>query len=144
MDSDDARKLLPREIQAVATRRLAQDSRIQSECFFRLRPARVARERGFSEDSVDSINASSEVTMAQERIFGPFFAMMFLTLVVWIYMYVRRIGFISSNQVSPTDLAVPGALAQMSPPSDNLKNLFEMPVLFYAKRQRPDLRQMRC
>ncbi|HYL57365.1 MAG TPA: MAPEG family protein [Candidatus Acidoferrales bacterium] len=75
--------------------------------------------------------------MAQEKIFGPFFAMMFLTLAVWIYMYVRRISFISSSSVSPTDLAVPGALAQMSPPevsnpSDNLKNLFEMPVLFYA------------
>lgn len=75
--------------------------------------------------------------MAQEKIFGPFFAMMFLTLVVWIYMYIRRISFINSSNVSPKDLAVPGALAQLSPPavsnpSDNLKNLFEMPVLFYA------------
>ena len=75
--------------------------------------------------------------MAQEKIFGPFFAMMFLTLVVWIYMYVRRIGFITSNKISPKDLAEPGKLAQLTPaavsnPSDNLKNLFEIPVLFYA------------
>jgi len=75
--------------------------------------------------------------MEQRAIFGPFFATMLLTLVVWIYMYVRRIAFIRSNNLRPGDLAVPGALAQLSPPavsnpSDNLKNLFEIPVLFYA------------
>ncbi len=62
---------------------------------------------------------------------------MFLTIAVWVYMYVRRISFINSNKANPQDLAVPGALAQMSPAavsnhSDNLKNLFEIPVLFYA------------
>jgi hypothetical protein len=75
--------------------------------------------------------------MPQLAIFAPFFAMMFLTLIVWVYMYIRRISFIRSNKISPRDLAVPGALAQLSPsavsnPSDNLKNLFEIPVLFYG------------
>jgi hypothetical protein len=75
--------------------------------------------------------------MAQASIFGPFFATMLLTLVVWIYMYVRRIRFITQNRFSSADLAKPGALATLSPPavsnpSDNLKNLFEVPVLFYA------------
>ena len=75
--------------------------------------------------------------MAQTAIFGPFFATMLLTLLVWVYMYIRRIRFITSNSIDPKDLAVPGALAQLSPaavsnPSDNLKNLFEIPVLFYA------------
>ncbi len=75
--------------------------------------------------------------MTQAAIFGPFFATMFLTLVVWVYMYIRRISFITGNKISPRDLAVPGALAQLSPPavsnpSDNLKNLFEIPVIFYA------------
>ena len=75
--------------------------------------------------------------MAQTAIFGPFFATMLLTLVVWVYMYIRRIRFIAMNNINPKDLAVPGALAQLSPaavsnPSDNLKNLFEIPVLFYA------------
>lgn len=64
--------------------------------------------------------------MQQTAIFGPFFATMFLTLLVWVYMYIRRIGFITSSKLSPKDLAVPGALAQLSPPevsnpSDNLK-----------------------
>jgi hypothetical protein len=75
--------------------------------------------------------------MTQDAIFSPFFATIFLTLLVWLYMYVRRIGFIKSQDLSPNDLAVPGKLAQISPasvsnPSDNLKNLFEIPVLFYA------------
>ena len=64
------------------------------------------------------------------------FATVFLTFLVWTYMYVRRISFITKNAISPKDLAVPGALAQLSPPavsnpSDNLKNLFEIPVVFY-------------
>ena len=75
--------------------------------------------------------------MAQTAIFGPFFATILLTFVVWVYMYVKRIRFLTSNQVDPKDMAVPGALAAISPPdvsnpSDNLKNLFEIPVLFYA------------
>jgi hypothetical protein len=75
--------------------------------------------------------------MPHTAIFGPFFATMFLTLLVWVYMYIRRIVFITSKKINPKDLAVPGALAQLSPPevsnpSDNLKNLFEIPVLFYA------------
>jgi hypothetical protein len=75
--------------------------------------------------------------MAQTAIFGPFFATMLLTLLVWVYMYIHRISFITKNNINPKDLTVPGALAQRSPaavsnPSDNLKNLFEIPVLFYA------------
>lgn len=75
--------------------------------------------------------------MAPSAIFAPFLAMMFLTLVVWVYMYVRRIRFITGHQLTPAELARPGRLAELSPPevsnpSDNLKNLFEIPVLFYA------------
>jgi hypothetical protein len=62
---------------------------------------------------------------------------MFLTLVVWVYMYIRRISFITSSKIDAQDLTAPGALARLSPPavsnpSDNLKNLFEIPVVFYA------------
>ncbi|PZO41538.1 MAG: hypothetical protein DCF19_09700 [Pseudanabaena frigida] len=76
--------------------------------------------------------------MIQESIFSPFFAMVFLTLLVWIYMYIRRINFISSKKIRPQELAANSAvLAQISPvsvsnPSDNFKNLFEMPIIFYA------------
>jgi hypothetical protein len=50
-------------------------------------------------------------------------------------MFVASVS--NGNRISPDDLAVPGALARLSPPavsnpSDNFKNLFELPVLFYA------------
>lgn len=72
----------------------------------------------------------------QALIFQPFFGVMALTLAVWIYMYVRRLGFIFSNGLDPARMT-PSELAQRSPPavsapSDNLKNLFEMPTVFYA------------
>ncbi len=74
--------------------------------------------------------------MEQTAIFAPFFAMLLLTLAVWIYMYARRIPFIRSTKLSPEQLT-PLELARLSPPavstpSDNLKNLFELPVVFYA------------
>lgn len=73
----------------------------------------------------------------QNAIFSPFFAMVFLTLFVLVYLYIRRITFITNTKLGQKELAVPGALAQISPPevsnpSDNFKNLFEIPVLFYA------------
>jgi hypothetical protein len=75
--------------------------------------------------------------MTQDAIFSPFFVTVFLTFGVWVYMYTRRIYFIRSLKNNLQTLAVPGKLAEISPPSvsnpsDNLKNLFEIPVLFYA------------
>ena len=75
--------------------------------------------------------------MSPSAIFGPFFGVMLLTLVVWIYMYVRRIHFLQSRGITPDRISTPEALARVTPPavatpSDNLKNLFELPVVFYA------------
>jgi len=75
--------------------------------------------------------------MQQTAIFGPVLALMLLTLAVWIYMYIRRIAFITRERIDSRRLEIPGELARVSPaaisnPSDNLKNLFELPVLFYA------------
>ena len=69
--------------------------------------------------------------------FGPVLAMMALTFVVWVYMYIRRISFITRSRLSPGELAIPGTLARVSPalvanPADNFRNLFEIPVLFYV------------
>ena len=73
--------------------------------------------------------------MDQTAIFGPVFAMIALTFGVWIYMYMRRIPFIQS--LDPGIVLTPAKLAELSPPavanpSDNLKNLFEIPVIFYT------------
>ena len=74
--------------------------------------------------------------MNRTAIFGPVFALMLLTLAVWTYMYARRIPFIIANRLSPEQMR-PIEFARISPPSvsnpsDNLKNLFELPTIFYA------------
>ena len=74
--------------------------------------------------------------MNQELIFQPFFILMLLTIVVWFYMYAKRIPFIEKSDIPPEKLTA-YELLKLSPPdvanpSDNLKNLFELPVLFYA------------
>ena len=74
--------------------------------------------------------------MDQAAIFQPFVATMILTMVVWAYMYGRRLPFIFSNRLDAKQMT-PAELARVSPPpvsnpSDNLKNLFELPTVFYA------------
>jgi hypothetical protein len=75
--------------------------------------------------------------MDQIAIFAPFFAMFMLTFLVWVYMYVRRIHFITTRRLTGRELQRPGALVAAAPmsvtsPADNLRNLFEIPVIFYA------------
>jgi hypothetical protein len=74
--------------------------------------------------------------MKQAAIFQPFIATMILTMVVWAYMYGRRLAFIFANRLDAKQMT-PAELARLSPPqvsnpSDNLKNLFELPTVFYA------------
>ncbi|MBK9253729.1 MAG: MAPEG family protein [Proteobacteria bacterium] len=74
--------------------------------------------------------------MEQSAIFEPFLATLLLTLLVWVYMYGRRLPFIFSSGLDPRQMT-PLELARLSPPqvsnpSDNLKNLFELPTVFYA------------
>jgi hypothetical protein len=73
----------------------------------------------------------------QLAIFGPFFATIFLTIIVWVYMYIRRIHFIQTTKLPIDQIKKAEDLARITPPaaanpSDNLKNLFEIPVLFYV------------
>ena len=72
----------------------------------------------------------------ETNILWPFVGTMLLTLIVWVYMYARRIPFILRSKLTPQQLT-PTELARLSPPvvsnpSDNLKNLFELPTIFYA------------
>ena len=76
------------------------------------------------------------MNMNAQAIFAPFLSMMVLTFAVWLYMYSRRIPFIIRSKLNPDQLT-PLEFARLSPPavsnpSDNLKNLFEIPTLFYA------------
>lgn len=63
--------------------------------------------------------------------------MMLLTFVVWVVMYVRRLVFLHANKINPQKLTTLERGAAIIPetisyPAHNLRNLFELPVVFYA------------
>ena len=67
----------------------------------------------------------------------PMAGMMALTLVVWVWMFVQRIGYVSANGVNVDEMVTPADVqrllpAEASSAANNFKNLFEMPVIFYA------------
>jgi hypothetical protein len=71
--------------------------------------------------------------MNQSLILIPFVGMLLLTLVVWVVMFYRRITAIQTLGIRPQtradlELLGPGAVNA----SNNLQNLFELPVVFYA------------
>lgn len=75
--------------------------------------------------------------MLASSIAGPFLSMMALTFVVWIVMYQRRLRYIVKHDVDPENLSSPERAAAILPddvaaPANNLRNLFELPALFYA------------
>jgi len=75
--------------------------------------------------------------MPGSEIFVPFFGMLLLTLVVWIFMYVRRLAYIVGHRIDSQDLTTPEKGAKIIPekihwPAYNFRNLFELPVIFYA------------
>jgi len=74
--------------------------------------------------------------MSDSPILVPFFGMLLLTLVVWVFMYYHRLRVIREAKIDPQSLSIPEAAAAFPPhavnPANNLKNLFELPVLFYA------------
>ena len=73
----------------------------------------------------------------RDDILLPFIGMMLLTFVVWVVMYRRRIGYLKTQRIHPQKLQTPEQLKALVPaeiefPANNLRNLFELPVLFYA------------
>ena len=75
--------------------------------------------------------------MEQTAIFTPFLGMLLLTFAVWIFMYIKRLAFLTAENIDPQTISTPDKLVSVIPeavnnPANNLKNLFELPVLFYA------------
>lgn len=67
-------------------------------------------------------------------IFLPAFAMVALTIVVWLRMFFVRVGQMKRERIHPQAVATSAqALARLtdSRVADNFRNLFELPVLFY-------------
>src|SRR5579883_113832 len=68
-------------------------------------------------------------------IFWPGMAMVGLTFVVQMRMYVTRIADMTRERIHPQSVATSAAAAARlrdTRAADNFRNLFEMPVLFYA------------
>ena len=72
---------------------------------------------------------------ANSAIILPAIALVLLTAVVWVRLYVDRIRELRQRRIDPQALATSassGQTMQRVQASDNFKNLFEVPVLFYA------------
>lgn len=72
--------------------------------------------------------------MILQETFHPALAMAALTFVVWCRLYYVRIGEMYRRRISPQSLADSAGVAarlQDTRASDNFRNLFELPVLFY-------------
>lgn len=75
--------------------------------------------------------------MNSDAIFQPFLGMLLLTFVVWLLLYKRRIGYMKRERIHPQKVTTPEKFRERAPeeinyPANNLANLFELPVVFYA------------
>jgi hypothetical protein len=73
--------------------------------------------------------------MQQHLILWPAVAMAALTFVVWWRMFFARLGEMRRERIHPQAVATSAQAAQRltdSRAADNFRNLFELPVLFYA------------
>ena len=71
----------------------------------------------------------------QTTILLPAIALVLLTAIVWVRLYVERLREIRQRRINPQSLATSAAAGQTLQrvqASDNFRNLFEVPVLFYA------------
>ena len=67
----------------------------------------------------------------------PIMAMLLITLVVWVVMFIHRVGYESANGIDAQAMKTPSDVARLLPDEvsgsgNNFKNLFELPVLFYV------------
>ena len=73
--------------------------------------------------------------MAAKAILYPMLALVALVTIVAVTMYRRRLGEMRARRVHPQALALSAQMASAlddTRASDNFRNLFETPVLFYA------------
>jgi hypothetical protein len=67
---------------------------------------------------------------------APVMALVAWSLVIWLWMYVRRLPAMSKAGIKPQDAAFPGGLnglpASARQAADNYNHLMEQPTIFYA------------
>jgi hypothetical protein len=77
------------------------------------------------------------MTMVTTELALPMLGMMLLTLLVWLTMFVTRVGFARKHKLDIEQFKTPADVQALIPgdesaASNNFKNLFELPVIFYA------------
>ncbi|MGB5625547.1 MAG: MAPEG family protein [Woeseiaceae bacterium] len=75
--------------------------------------------------------------MNNDLILQPMIVMMLLTAGVWLVLFAKRIPAMRAAKLPAQTYTTPDKTIELLPeavsyPSNNLKNLFELPVLFYA------------
>lgn len=70
-------------------------------------------------------------------IIQPVLALMLLTFAVWVTLFARRIAWMVARNIDAQRLATPEQIAATLPEAvnraaNNFRNLFELPVVFYA------------
>lgn len=73
----------------------------------------------------------------EKTLYMPVMVMVLVTILVWFYMYARRMGHLAKQNIDAQELATPEKVNALLPDeinnsSNNFKNLFEVPVLFYV------------
>ena len=71
------------------------------------------------------------------EILQPVVAMLLLTAVVWVVLFVRRLSYMAGQKIDAEQMQTPQQTLSLLPddviaPANNFKNLFEAPVLFYV------------
>ncbi len=70
----------------------------------------------------------------QNALIWPLFSMVLLVLLVWLRLFQTRIGEMKRRQIHPQGMATSVQTSQFEDTraADNFRNLFELPILFYA------------
>jgi hypothetical protein len=73
--------------------------------------------------------------MNRSVIFWPVLAQVLLTAIVWVRMFTVRVAEMRERRIKPQEVATSQAIGsklQNIQAADNFRNLFEVPVLFFA------------
>lgn len=75
--------------------------------------------------------------MNNDLILQPVIGMMLLTAAVWLVMFAKRIPAMRQARLPTQTWTTPEKVVELLPettnyPANNLRNLFELPVIFYA------------
>ena len=71
-----------------------------------------------------------------KTLIAPVMVLVAWSLVIWLWMYIRRIPAMNKAGLKPQDAAHPGSLDVLPPGvragADNYNHLMEQPTIFYA------------